>query len=462
MYNTPEEVDVMIEALQAARELFKARSTWRREHPGGFPPAKNPSWMTSTRHHPRHRNRHRGSLTDPSASHEGLNPLCGDEVTIDIAIKDGEIADIAYRGSGCSISQSSASMMTSPVEGKSVGEARALIGSFTEMMRGSDEIDPEELDDLEAMAGVRKFPVRVKCATARVRWVKRWTKLRQPVPDPRTGRGVLDDNGDLALLHTLSREGCAMKAIILTILAVTVLSWRSGRASAITCRRLDGNGHPNVGALIAEFREPGQKDILCSGTLISPTVYLTASHCTIYLESLEITDVWVTFDPQFDNSSSPAGLTTNRRTATTWPGLTTLRLWCWMPRSRGNRAAQLPTGASGRAKRGKRALARSSPQRYRDQERQNGGPPVFPFDGARHVGESEFRTISGNWLRLSQNPSLGGGALLAFGGPNFLGSSNIVVAVTVTGDTACRSTNVDFRLDVPGARDFLDDYVTLP
>jgi nitrogen fixation NifU-like protein len=109
--------------------------------------------------------RHRGSLTDPSASHEGLNPLCGDEVTVDIAVRDNRIEDIAYRGSGCSISQSSASMMTDAVAGKSVDEARHVIGSFTEMMRGSDEIDPEELGDLEAMAGVRKFPVRVKCAT---------------------------------------------------------------------------------------------------------------------------------------------------------------------------------------------------------------------------------------------------------------------------------------------------------
>jgi nitrogen fixation NifU-like protein len=109
--------------------------------------------------------RHRGSLTDPSASHEGLNPLCGDEVTVDVALRAGRIEDIAYRGSGCSISQSSASMMTEAVAGKSVDEARAVIGKFTEMMRGSDEIDPEELGDLEAMAGVRKFPVRVKCAT---------------------------------------------------------------------------------------------------------------------------------------------------------------------------------------------------------------------------------------------------------------------------------------------------------
>jgi nitrogen fixation NifU-like protein len=109
--------------------------------------------------------RHRGSLAGATASHEGLNPLCGDEVTVDIAVKDGRIEDIAYRGSGCSISQSSASMMTEAVAGKSKDEALRVIDKFTAMMRGEDAVDPEELGDLEAMAGVRKFPVRVKCAT---------------------------------------------------------------------------------------------------------------------------------------------------------------------------------------------------------------------------------------------------------------------------------------------------------
>ncbi len=109
--------------------------------------------------------RHRGSLASPTASHEGLNPLCGDEVTVDIAVKDGRIAGVAYRGSGCSISQSAASMMTEAVLGKSLDEVQQLIGGFTAMMLGSDDIDPESLGDLEALSGVRKFPVRVKCAT---------------------------------------------------------------------------------------------------------------------------------------------------------------------------------------------------------------------------------------------------------------------------------------------------------
>lgn len=123
--------------------------------------------------------RHRGSLSKPMASHEGLNPLCGDEVTVDLAVKDGRISEIAYRGSGCSISQSSASMMTEAVYGKTPGEARELGDSFTAMMRGSDGVDPESLGDLEALSGVRKFPVRVKCATLA------WHTLNEALADAR-------------------------------------------------------------------------------------------------------------------------------------------------------------------------------------------------------------------------------------------------------------------------------------
>jgi nitrogen fixation NifU-like protein len=109
--------------------------------------------------------RHRGRLPQPDVTEEGYNPLCGDEVTVDLAVRNRRIEDIAFRGGGCSISQASASMMTEAVAGKSVDEAQRLIDVFTEVMRGSDDFDPEELGDLEAMTGVRKFPVRVKCAT---------------------------------------------------------------------------------------------------------------------------------------------------------------------------------------------------------------------------------------------------------------------------------------------------------
>jgi len=84
---------------------------------------------------------------------------------VEITVRDGVIEDVAYVGSGCSISQSSASMMTEAVLGKRLSDVKHLIETFTSVMRGSDDFDPDELGDLEALTGVRKFPVRVKCAT---------------------------------------------------------------------------------------------------------------------------------------------------------------------------------------------------------------------------------------------------------------------------------------------------------
>src|SRR5919197_3638419 len=88
---------------------------------------------------------------------------------------------------------------------------------------------------------------------------------------------------------------------LLCLLAAALLS--SAPAGAIVNGQLDGTRHPEVGALIAEFRDAGQKDVLCSGTLIAPQVFLTAGHCTSFLASRGITDVWVTFDSQFTSRS---------------------------------------------------------------------------------------------------------------------------------------------------------------
>jgi nitrogen fixation NifU-like protein len=113
-----------------------------------------------------YRNPHRrGALKTPTARHEGYNPLCGDEVTVEIKTKGDVIEDVAFRGGGCSISQASASMMADAIVGKTVPEARRLFKQFTAMMQGSEDVDPEALGDLEALVGVRRFPVRVKCAT---------------------------------------------------------------------------------------------------------------------------------------------------------------------------------------------------------------------------------------------------------------------------------------------------------
>ncbi len=109
--------------------------------------------------------RNRGSLANPTSRSEGYNPLCGDEIEIELQMDDGVIEDVAFRGRGCSISQASGSMLTSAVKGRTRAEALRLIEAFKLMMTAPEAEPAEELGDLEAFQGVAKFPVRVKCAT---------------------------------------------------------------------------------------------------------------------------------------------------------------------------------------------------------------------------------------------------------------------------------------------------------
>jgi nitrogen fixation protein NifU and related proteins len=112
--------------------------------------------------------RNKGELPDPDIKVEGANPLCGDELSIFVKLDGDRVADVRFVGRGCSISQASASMMTEQIKGKTLDEARALAARFKGMMRG-DAVDEDELGELAALQGVRKFPVRVKCAT--LSWV---------------------------------------------------------------------------------------------------------------------------------------------------------------------------------------------------------------------------------------------------------------------------------------------------
>ena len=109
--------------------------------------------------------RNRGRLPSPTVSRDGQNPLCGDEVYLDLLVEDGVIKEARFQGQGCSISQASASMLTEAVRGLSLDEAEALYDRFHRLMTGDETVDAAELGDLEALSGVRKFPVRVKCAT---------------------------------------------------------------------------------------------------------------------------------------------------------------------------------------------------------------------------------------------------------------------------------------------------------
>jgi nitrogen fixation protein NifU and related proteins len=119
--------------------------------------------------------RNRGELASPPAHRvEGFNPLCGDDVVLYLDVKDGVLADIKLSGHGCSISQSSSSLMSAAVKGKSLEDVRTTIDTFKELMSvresslesdDSDETNLRTLGELAALAGVVKFPVRIKCAT---------------------------------------------------------------------------------------------------------------------------------------------------------------------------------------------------------------------------------------------------------------------------------------------------------
>ena len=102
-----------------------------------------------------------------NASHDakGHNPLCGDRLSLYILVEDGVIRDVSFKGAGCAISTASASMMTEALKGKTEAEAEALFGAFHDVVTGKEGADEEALGKLAVFAGVRDYPVRVKCAT---------------------------------------------------------------------------------------------------------------------------------------------------------------------------------------------------------------------------------------------------------------------------------------------------------
>lgn len=113
-----------------------------------------------------HNPRNHGAIEHPTSQVEGVNPLCGDELTLYLTVKDGKIEDVKLTAKGCSINTASGSMMSELLLGKSIDEANQIVDLFKRMMLDKkEEVElPEELEDLEALRGVKKYPVRIKCA----------------------------------------------------------------------------------------------------------------------------------------------------------------------------------------------------------------------------------------------------------------------------------------------------------
>jgi hypothetical protein len=253
-----------------------------------------------------------------------------------------------------------------------------------------------------------------------------------------------------------------MRKMIIAITALVVLVFAAA-GSAITNGVPDGNGHPEVGALLAPTAFSDGTWEECTGTLIAPTVFLTAAHCDEGLARVKVTfdSVYVApgttyegtwhADPAFDQAQgdphdlavvvldNPVG------------GITPARL---------PRLGQLDTLRHGDA---------ITAVGYGAQSVTMGkGGATFHYQDVRYRAVGSVNAMTKTWLRASMNAATGDGGTCYgdSGGPNFLGAggteTNIIAATTITGDFVCRATNVDYRLDTASARTFLGQYVTLP
>ena len=259
------------------------------------------------------------------------------------------------------------------------------------------------------------------------------------------------------------------------VLACAVAAILATTAQAITFGQPDGNRHPNVGALVADWNEesPGP-DEFCTGTLVSPTLLLTAAHCMV--DWPEGTQFWVSFDPVYDeNAASPSGLvpvssfTVHEDFAQPGGGadahdiaIVTLAA----PQSAA--PAELPELG---------LLDTLSQQQLRElgfttvgygivRTSKKRGPHGFIDETTRMVAQQTLLSLQPTWLELNMNPSTGSGGTCYgdSGGPHFLGGmeSNLIVSLTVTGDAMCRATDKTYRLDTSSAQEFLSRFGVVP
>jgi hypothetical protein len=223
-----------------------------------------------------------------------------------------------------------------------------------------------------------------------------------------------------------------------------------GSAVAVTNGTPDGDGHPNVGALVADLPGSGLT-VVCSGTLIAPKVFLTAGHCTAGLTAR----VYVTFATALD----PSGWTLIPGTPVTAPGFGHDRS---DPRDLG--VVLLDSAPVGLAPAQLARVNTAETQSggtvtnvgYGYNERQTGsGQPLFLYDGVRRASTSVVKSVTPSLIRTGAGVCFGDS-----GGPRFEGQT--LVAVTSSGDAACAGMSTGYRIDTPVARAFLENFITLP
>jgi secreted trypsin-like serine protease len=252
----------------------------------------------------------------------------------------------------------------------------------------------------------------------------------------------------------------------------------SGTAGAIVYGEFDGEQHPNVGAIVADWRDPGSGnlDLFCSGTLIAPDVFLTAAHCTASLaaQGIEPDEVFVTFDPVFDEN------------ATLLPGVYDLNpafgqggandthdvaVIILNDPAAGITPAELPPAGllSDLNASGELRDTRFTAVGYGTVRETNRRAFDAILDNTeRRFADQQFRSLTEAWMTLSMNVSTGDGGTCYgdSGGPHFLGAgeneTDVVASITVTGDAVCKATDKTYRMDTDSARDYLETFVDLP
>jgi hypothetical protein len=247
-------------------------------------------------------------------------------------------------------------------------------------------------------------------------------------------------------------------------------------AGAITNGIPDAGAHPQVGMQVVKFH--GSRHYGCSGTLVSPTVFLLAAHCDF--SSRQPTGTWVYLDPTLPDPNTIPDSKLNAGTFVGDPdfqpnpggkdaGLDSHDIAVILLDSpiTGITPASLPPAAlldQLASMNGLHDASFTNVGYGASGYSVGGGPREIEFPGQRMDSTSTFMALENVYLRLSENQATGNGGTCNFdsGGPQFLGDSNVIVSITVDGDQYCTALDVNYRLDTPSARSFLGQYLSLP
>ena len=250
-----------------------------------------------------------------------------------------------------------------------------------------------------------------------------------------------------------------MRSLLVLAAALTASLALAVPANAITNGTPDGNKHPSVGGLVSPTQYSDGTWIYCSGTLISPTVFLTAAHCAEDGERVGVTfdSAYQAGDTVYSGTFHADPLYNQAQSDTHDIAVVVLD-----KAVKGITPARLPTAGSLSGLSSGQLLTSVG---YGANEVTNGpGGHQYLYDDVRMTTTGTLNAVDPAWLRISMNAAKGDGGTCYgdSGGPNFLGTTDVVAAITITGDAVCRATNVDYRLDTASARAFLGQYVALP